>query len=134
MRDGLTRKQGAGSRSSDLGAFLERFDATLVVVRGSTAGEEHPLDGPKLVLGRGPGVDVAFDDGEMSSQHAAIEWSGSGFRVCDLGSTNGTLVNGKRVQAQDLASGDRVELGRHVLQLRLEERPAEPKVYSLQDE
>jgi pSer/pThr/pTyr-binding forkhead associated (FHA) protein len=105
-----------------------------VVVRGNVAGEEHTLDREKLVLGRGPGVDLAFDDVEMSSQHAAIEWSGAGFRICDLGSTNGTFVNGKPVHARDLAAGDRIELGRHLLQLRLEERAREPRVYLVPDD
>ncbi len=134
MRDGRTVERITRKPGADLAAFLARFDATLVVVRGFVAGDEHALDRPKLVLGRGPGVDLAFDDAEMSCQHAAIEWSGEGFRVCDLGSTNGTLVNGKRVQAHELAPGDRLELGRHVLQLRLEERAPEPRVYCVPDD
>jgi pSer/pThr/pTyr-binding forkhead associated (FHA) protein len=134
MRDGRTVRKGARARSGDLEAFLERYDATLVVVRGSDAGEEIPLDAPKLVIGRGPGVDVAFDDDEMSAQHLAIEWSGGRFRVCDLGSTNGTQVNGARVQARDLATGDRVECGGHVLQLRIEQHPPEPKRYLVPDD
>jgi pSer/pThr/pTyr-binding forkhead associated (FHA) protein len=115
--------------ASDLAAFLERFDATLVVERGAIAGDEHLLDRAKLVLGRGEGVELRFEDSEMSSQHAVIEFTGAGFRVCDLGSTNGTFVNGKPVQARELASGDRIELGRHLFQLRLEERQRQPRVY-----
>ena len=133
MQDGRTRKQ-EGRRHEGLEAFLERCEATLVVVKGGAIGREHPLDGPKLLLGRGPGVDVAFDDAEMSSQHAAVEWSGQGFRACDLGSTNGLRVNGARVQARDLVHGDRIELGRHSLQLRVEERRAEPRVHRIQDD
>jgi pSer/pThr/pTyr-binding forkhead associated (FHA) protein len=133
MRDGRTRKQ-EGRREGGLDSFLERHEATLVVVRGAAPGKEHDLDGPKLVIGRGPDVDLPFEDEEMSSHHAAIEWSGSGFRVCDLGSTNGTFVNGARVQARDLAHGDRLQLGRHLLQLRLEARRSQPKVYAIQDD
>jgi len=134
VRDGRTAKRVVRKRGADIDAFLERFEATLVVVRGEIAGDEHLLDRPKLVLGRGPGVDIGFNDSEMSSQHAAIEFTGDGFRICDLGSTNGTLVNGKPIQAHDLAPGDRVELGQHVLQLRLEEHEPEPKVYLVPDD
>src|SRR5262245_13005187 len=94
MQDGRTRQQAGGME--DLPA---RHEATMVVVRGGAPGKEHALDGAKLEIGRGSDVDLPLDDEEMSSHHAAIEWSGSGFRVCDLGSTNGTFVNGARVQA-----------------------------------
>jgi len=136
MRDGHTVKQRArpGGPGGDLASFLERYEPTLVVVRGHAAGEEHVLDRDKLVLGRGPGVDLVFDDSEMSSEHAALEFTGQGFRLCDLGSTNGSFVNGKPVQAKDLVSGDRIELGRHLLQLRLEERPRVPKVHLVPDD
>jgi pSer/pThr/pTyr-binding forkhead associated (FHA) protein len=135
MQDGHTVKRRARpGQGGGLAGFLERYEPTLIVVRGGMAGEEYALDREKLVLGRGPGVDLAFDDTEMSSQHAAVEFAGEGFRLCDLGSTNGTFVNGKPVQAKDLVSGDRIELGRHLLQLRLEERPREPKVHLVPDD
>jgi pSer/pThr/pTyr-binding forkhead associated (FHA) protein len=134
MGDGDTVKRRAGPAHGSLAGFLERYEPTLVIVRGSGAGRELPLDRDKLVLGRGPEADLSFDDDEMSKQHAAVEFAGEGFRVCDLGSTNGTFVNGKPVHARDLASGDRIELGRHLFQLRLEERPHHPRVYCVPDD
>jgi pSer/pThr/pTyr-binding forkhead associated (FHA) protein len=134
MRDGHTEKRRSLRHGEGFASFLERYEVTLVVVRGSVAGEEHRLDREKLVLGRGPDVDLAFDDSEMSSQHAALELAGEGVRICDLGSTNGTFVNGKPVLAKDLVSGDRIALGRHLLQLRLEERPREPRVHLVPDD
>jgi pSer/pThr/pTyr-binding forkhead associated (FHA) protein len=133
MKDGRTVKRRGAVRSADFAAFLDRFEATLVVVRGKGTGDEHELDRPKLVLGRGPGVDLAFDDAEMSRQHVSVEFTGGGFRLCDLGSTNGTLVNGTLVRARELAHGDRIELGQHVLQLRLEQHETEPRVYCVPD-
>ena len=137
MQDGHTVKRAArfgAQGGGGLEGFLERYEATLVVVRGERAGEEYALDRAKVVLGRGPGVDLPFDDDEMSSQHAAIEFCGEAYRICDLGSTNGTFVNGKPVQARELASGDRIGVGGHLLQLRLEERPREPRVYLVPDD
>jgi pSer/pThr/pTyr-binding forkhead associated (FHA) protein len=135
MRDGHTVKRaGQGGPGEGLAGFLARYEPVLVVVRGGIAGAEILLDRDKLVLGRGPDVEVAFEDQEMSSQHAAIEFAGEGFRICDLGSTNGSFVNGKPVHAQDLQSGDRIALGRHLLQLRIEERQREPRVYLVPDD
>jgi pSer/pThr/pTyr-binding forkhead associated (FHA) protein len=119
---------------ADFEGFLERFDATLVVERGAIAGDEHLLDREKLVLGRGPGVDLRFEDSEMSAQHAAIEFTGAGFRIADLGSTNGTRVNGAPVQARDLEAGDRLEIGQHVLRLRIEPLAPSPKVYCIPED
>jgi pSer/pThr/pTyr-binding forkhead associated (FHA) protein len=134
VRDGRTAKRAVRQTATELGAFLECCDATLVVERGAIAGEEHLLDRPKLVLGRGPSADLRFEDSEMSAEHAVIEFTGEGFRICDLGSTNGTRVNGAPVQAHDLESGDRLELGQHVLRLRLEVLEREPKVYCIPDD
>jgi pSer/pThr/pTyr-binding forkhead associated (FHA) protein len=119
---------------ADFEGFLERFEATLVVERGAIAGDEHLLDREKLVLGRGPGVDLNFEDSEMSAQHAVIEFTGAGFRIADLGSTNGTRVNGAPVQARDLEAGDRLEIGQHVLRLRIEPLPPSPKVYCIPED
>lgn len=135
MQDGHTLKRRASpGQRGGLAGFLERYEPALVVVRGRSAGEEHPLLREKLVLGRGPGADIVIDDAEMSSHHAAIEFTGDGFRICDLGSTNGTFVNGKPIHAGDLAAGDRIELGRHLLQLRLEERARTPRIHLVPDD
>ncbi|MEN8161347.1 MAG: FHA domain-containing protein [Myxococcota bacterium] len=124
-----TRREAA-----DLPAFLTRWEATLVVERGKVAGTEYALEQPKVVLGRGQDADVHFDDTEMSAEHAVVEFTGEGFRVCDLGSTNGTRVNGEAVNARDLEGGDRLELGRHALRLRIEPRSRAPRVYCLPDD
>jgi pSer/pThr/pTyr-binding forkhead associated (FHA) protein len=135
VRDGRTAKQVVVQKpAGDLAEFLERFDATLVVERGAIAGEEHLLDRAKLVLGRGAGADLRFEDSEMSSQHALIEFTGAGFRISDLGSTNGIRVNGEPVQAHDLETGDRLEVGQHVLRLRVEALEREPRVYCIPDD
>jgi len=129
----VKRRARTGS-GGGLASYLERYEPTLVVVRGRLAGQEHLLGREKLVLGRGPDVDIAFDDVEMSSHRAAVEFSGEGFRICDLGSTNGTFVNGKPIHAEDLEPGDRIELGRHLLQLRLEERARAPRIHLVPDD
>jgi pSer/pThr/pTyr-binding forkhead associated (FHA) protein len=126
---GKLRREAAG-----LPGFLAHWDATLVVERGAVAGTEHAIQSPKLVLGRGHEADIRFEDAEMSAEHAVIEFTGDGFRVCDLGSKNGTRVNGEAISACDLESGDRVELGRYALRLRVEPHARAPRVYCLPED
>jgi pSer/pThr/pTyr-binding forkhead associated (FHA) protein len=133
MRDGKTRRLGAvGACSAEL--FFSRYRATIAILSGDAAGNEYPLDQERITLGRGPGVDLAFDDGCLSQQHAALELGEGGFRVRDLGSTNGVLVNGKRVLVADLGHGDRFQLGELSFQFILKERPSEPRVYELPED
>ena len=113
--------------------FHARCRSSLVMVTGGAAGNEYPIERPRVSLGRGPGVDLEFNDGAMSREHCVIEFAGEGFRVRDLGSTNGTRVNSGSVQSADLKNGDRLELGEHVFQLVLEERPREPRTYVVPD-
>lgn len=131
MRDGRTVKR-ASAKGRDDG--FEAWDATLVVISGAVPGHEHRLAAPRVVIGRGDGVGVSLPDDEVSQQHAAVEFADGGFRVVDLGSTNGTLLNGEPVKSQALAHGDRLQLGGHVVQLVLEKHDASPPVYELDDE
>ena len=134
MRDGRTRKLSREGGEDALEAFLSHYQAKLVSIAGPSAGQEYPLNHDVVVVGRGPSVDFAFDDPAMSRQHAAVEYSGNGFRVRDLGSTNGVLVNGMRVQVGELTDGDKFEVGGQVFQLVIVEVEPEPDVYDLSDE
>jgi len=131
MRDGRTRKLAGTVKASDFHEFTAHNVASLVVIAGQDVGLELALARERVLVGRGPGVDYAFADPAMSRQHAAIEYARQGFRVQDLGSTNGILVNGKRVKASDLRRGDRVQVGASTLQLVIEEREPAAEVFEL---
>jgi hypothetical protein len=81
------------------------------VVSLTVAGRQHEVTEPKVVLGRSREAGVRISDVNISRKHAEIRQEGSTFWVVDLGSTNGTLVNGKRVDRQRLRDGDRITLG-----------------------
>ncbi|TMA17165.1 MAG: FHA domain-containing protein, partial [Deltaproteobacteria bacterium] len=71
---------------------------------------------PKAVIriGRGPDCDVRFDaqrDTKVSTHHAEIRFENGLYVVVDVGSTNGTFVNGKLVRAHELCSGDKIVFG-----------------------
>jgi pSer/pThr/pTyr-binding forkhead associated (FHA) protein len=129
-RTRIMQRSGRGPKGA---SFLARFRATIVVVSGAAEGCEYPLQSDRVTMGRGPGVDLAFDDSCMSRQHVALELASKGYRLRDLGSTNGVLLNGSRVQVGDLKHGDRFEIGEHVFQYVLDEREQAPRVYSLPD-
>lgn len=131
MRDGNTR---IVKRSVEPRGFEEhraKFRAKVVLLSGPAMGSTFELDQQRVTMGRGPGVGIAFDNPLMSRQHVAIDFAGTGFRISDLGSTNGLLVNGKPVQACDIAHGDRFEIGGQKFQLVVEERDDEPDTYEL---
>ena len=104
--------------------FLARHRVTVAVIEGPAAGAEVEAGRQGMVIGRNPGADLSLPDDALSGVHAAIELGLSGFRIRDLGSTNGTFVNGSQVQATDLKHGDRITLGEHTLQYLQEERSA----------
>jgi pSer/pThr/pTyr-binding forkhead associated (FHA) protein len=71
----------------------------------------------ELVLGRGRGCDVELDDNTVSRRHARLRYRDGAWVIQDLGSTNGTRVNGRRAGRCQLRPGDRVALGGLVLQV-----------------
>jgi hypothetical protein len=88
-----------------------------VVIRdGAGAGSEHPIGG-ELVLGRDQGTaDLVIDDPGVSRRHARVVADGEGVVVEDLGSSNGTYVNGERISGPvELGADDEVQVGATVI-------------------
>ncbi|MCJ0825902.1 FHA domain-containing protein [Luteimonas sp. 50] len=87
-------------------------------VSGESFGRTHALLGPTLV-GRAPECNLRMDEAGLSRQHARLVPTNTGVQVEDLGSTNGSFINGKRVQHGFAAPGD--EIGFDTLRFRLAE-------------
>jgi two-component system, NtrC family, sensor kinase len=86
--------------------------ASLFVVRGRDQGKHFPLSPRPMRIGRESTSEIRLLDSEASRSHAEIRGSANGaYVLTDLGSSNGTLVNGKPVSIHPLASGDRIEIG-----------------------
>ncbi len=83
-------------------------------LEGSVIGE-YPLSKERLLIGRKPHNDIQIDNLAVSSEHAAVITILSDSFMEDLGSTNGTLVNGQMVKKHFLQNGDVIELGKHKL-------------------
>jgi pSer/pThr/pTyr-binding forkhead associated (FHA) protein len=89
-------------------------------IRTDTPGKgDLRLRSPLCRLGRGSDNDLCFNNDSVSGHHAEIDHlPDGGFQIRDLGSTNGTWVNGRRIQSQALKHGDVVELGEVRLHFR----------------
>ncbi|HYY63205.1 MAG TPA: FHA domain-containing protein [Gaiellaceae bacterium] len=108
----------APSQAGDLAQLRDavpRDGGRLVVVRSPTLaeGEERTLNSAPVTVGRGPQNDIALGgDDYASAKHARVEPRGDGVWVEDIGSTNGTFLNGiKLTRARKLTPGDVVRVG-----------------------
>jgi uncharacterized protein YraI len=87
----------------------------LVVHAGPLAGKGFPITGDLLTFGRGPDNDIVLDDSQVSRNHARLIRQGGEIILEDLGSTNGTLVNGKPITGQHvLQPADIISIGSSV--------------------
>jgi diguanylate cyclase (GGDEF)-like protein len=85
--------------------------ACLVVIAGDSVGDVFTLDADGAVIGRGDEARIRIDDTGISRHHARVSVAGGQVRIEDLGSANGTWVNGERVETRLLRDGDKVEVG-----------------------
>jgi pSer/pThr/pTyr-binding forkhead associated (FHA) protein len=91
--------------------------ALVRVLRGFYEGLEVPIDRDWMVIGRGRSADIVIAEPTISRAHAAIGYDGQRFFMQDLGSTNGTRLNGNREARVALSDGDELQLGK--LRLRI---------------
>jgi len=81
-----------------------------ILVHTTAEGKQYEL-GERTIIGRMDNADIRILDGLISKQHAEITHANGRWSLRDLGSSNGTLVNGRRVHAVDLSEGDQISLG-----------------------
>ncbi len=104
---------------------LRRLHASLVVLQGAEIGRDFRLRRGSMVIGRGPQADIRIVDDLASREHARIEmaWEPETetalFHLFDLGSTNHTFVNSRRIDRAEIKDGDRVQIGDTVLKFVL---------------
>jgi S-DNA-T family DNA segregation ATPase FtsK/SpoIIIE len=94
---------------------------SLAVLQGKSSGQIFPITKSRTVIGRS-GTDVLLDDAECSRRHAELEIHGSRATIRDLDSTNGTFVDGKRIDKADLDAQSEFRVGDHVMMLIVTDR------------
>jgi sigma-B regulation protein RsbU (phosphoserine phosphatase) len=92
---------------------------SLVTIKGPNAGQCFALNGDSLLIGRQEDVSIYLDSLAVSRQHARIERHGGEYYIEDVGSSNGTFLNGKRIAGATLITEkDVLQIGPYVLRLR----------------
>ena len=88
----------------------------LIVIRGVDEGKQFDVSGSAVTVGRHSSNSIALHDTQVSRKHLELRpLDTGGFSVFDLGSGNGTLLNGQPVSSSPLRSGDQISLGQSVL-------------------
>lgn len=116
----LRLEDGGPLRDHVAEAVRARFRPVLVVISGDSVGVRAKVEGNMLV-GRDPGADLMLPDAGVSWHHAMIEDRGDSHVVVDLGSTNGTTVNGRRLSEAPLQHGDKIVFGKTTVRFEVQD-------------
>ncbi|TFD47747.1 DUF2662 domain-containing protein [Cryobacterium frigoriphilum] len=125
--DSSTTKGGDSRPSSAPAAARPRAAPAASTPILDIAGKQYPLVKTRTVIGRGSDADITVDDTGTSRQHVEILWDGAHAQVRDLGSTNGSQLNGSPVSQATLENGSVVTIGRTRILFRLVEQSARPQ-------
>jgi pSer/pThr/pTyr-binding forkhead associated (FHA) protein len=98
-------------------------NALLMVERGPNAGSRFLIDRPVTSMGRHHRSNIFLDDVTVSRRHAELHWINDQVRVNDLGSLNGTYLNGEAVESAVLTHGDELQCGKFRLTFWRARRP-----------
>ncbi|WP_313812280.1 FHA domain-containing protein [Glutamicibacter sp.] len=93
-------------------AALPSGSALLIAHTGPNKGARFLLDTDESIAGRHPNADVFLDDVTVSRRHAKFVRTGQGFTLSDIGSLNGTYINGDRIDSIALNNGVQVQIGK----------------------
>jgi DNA-binding NtrC family response regulator len=94
---------------------VSRREVNLVILEGPGAGRRIPVQGERLVIGKAPDSDLCLPDSAVSRNHCELVRLHEGYVIRDLGSTNGTHVDGIRVREAFLRPGARLQVGNAVI-------------------
>jgi predicted component of type VI protein secretion system len=95
---------------------MAALDYQLTMRSGPTPGKTFPIEGEEMLLGRDLANEIAISDPEVSRRHARFYMQDENVMVEDLGSTNGSFLNGERISSpQQLRAGDVITLGESIV-------------------
>ena len=99
----------------DLMGSMRPGDPTLSILKRPQTGASFVLDTPEITIGRDPSSSVFLNDMTVSRRHAVLHINGNSARIEDLGSLNGTWVDGAIVNGAPLHDGSSVQIGTFTL-------------------
>jgi hypothetical protein len=113
----------AGSTFARLASQAQPAPPTTIVVSiDDREIRRRPYTSPEVTIGRDPRADLFIDNLGVSGRHAKIWWDRGRFMVADLGSSNGTTVNGRRITDFPIAENDEIRIGKFLLRIELDEQ------------
>ncbi|MBV1920555.1 MAG: FHA domain-containing protein [Pseudomonadales bacterium] len=101
------------TRPATLGVAKTKSDWSLTAIGGDMQGRTIMIHG-SMTFGRSSNCDIIIDGEYMSRRHAELSLKGGGVRIVDLGSSNGTCVNGKKVSEHQLKPGDKISFDKSI--------------------
>jgi hypothetical protein len=106
-----------GGIEGTVGVHAPSSGAVLVVTSGHQAGTRYAITGEQLTVGRHPDSDIFLDDITVSRRHVELKIGSTGYVLSDVGSLNGTYLNGERLEATEaiLTNGDDLQIGKFKL-------------------
>src|SRR6476620_9559730 len=117
-----TRGRGLSSQTHQPGS--KRMQAVLVMFRSDGERRSFSMARDMTVIGRREDCDLRIPLGEVSRKHCRILRDGDSLKLEDLGSSNGTFLNGSRVQEALLSPGDTIQVGPVVFVLQIDGQPS----------
>lgn len=92
--------------------------ACLILIRGTPQGHRFFITADEMIIGRDPSADISIPDNSISRKHAKVIREGNVVKIEDLGSSNGTAINGKKLESGNvakLAKEDLIKLGNSIV-------------------
>jgi len=111
-----------------------KLRAHLVLLTGDKAGTHYLIKDDRMtVIGRDAQCQICIQDPDASRRHAAIQPFGREFYIMDMGSTNGTLINGQQEEKRILRHADKITIGQQEFQFLLTDPDGNPILTSPAD-
>jgi pSer/pThr/pTyr-binding forkhead associated (FHA) protein len=111
-----------------------KLRAHLVLLTGDKAGTHYLIKNDRMtVIGRDAQCQICIQDPDASRRHAAIQPFGREFYIMDMGSTNGTLINGQQEEKRILRHADKITIGQQEFQFLLTDADGNPILTSPAD-
>src|SRR5579859_1762098 len=124
------------SQGQPLPSTTREREVNIFIITGNSLGRKFRLrPGQILFAGRSSSTDIFIDENLVSRRHAKFAWLTDEVKVQDLGSTNGTFVNGRKVAGATLQSGDKVQIGQTLMKIYFSDDPTADlsAIYALTD-
>ena len=108
--------------------------ASVLAVYGELAGRRFPIGDAPVTFGRGDDNDIIIPDPAVSRHHAQLRQEADGFVLADLGSANGTQVNGEVITTRHLRPGDEITIAKKSYKISYELQAGRKALEELEDE